>query len=128
MKTNTLSITLMLLFLTAISPDVSALALADLDLKSSLNQQLDVRIRLLTSSADELDSLTIHVKALSHAGAGHLALPHLQYELIREETGNYLRITTRDAVREPVISFLLDINWSGGHFLREYSLLIDPQN
>ena len=128
MKTNALLITLMLLFMATLSPVVSALALVDLELKSSLNQQLDVRIRLLTSAADELDSLTINVKALSYTGAGHLALPHLQYELIREETGNYLRITTRDAVREPVISFLVEMNWSGGHFLREYSLLIDPQN
>ena len=49
-------------------------------------------------------------------------------DVIYQETGNYLRITTRDAVREPVISFLVEMNWSGGHFLREYSLLIDPQN
>jgi pilus assembly protein FimV len=128
MKKNTLLISLMLLFMTTLSPVVAALALADLELKSSLNQQLDVRIRLLTSAPDELDSLTVHVKALSHAGTGHLASPQLLYELIREESGNYLRITTRDAVREPVISFLVEMNWSGGHFLREYSLLIDPQN
>ncbi len=128
MKTNALLITVMLLFMATLSPVVSALALVDLELKSSLNQQLDVRIQVLTSAADELDSLTINVKALSYAGAGHLALPHLQYELIREETSNYLRITTRDAVREPVIRFLVEMNWSGGQFLREYSLLIDPQN
>ena len=128
MKTKALLITLMLLFVTTLPPVVSALALVDLDLKSSLNQQLDVRIRLLTSTADELDGVTVNVKALSQAGAGYLAIPHFQHELIRDDTGNYLRITTRDAVREPVISFLVEMNWAGGHLLREYSLLIDPQN
>jgi len=113
MKTKALLITLMLLFVTTLPPVVSALALVDLD---------------LTSTADELDGVTVNVKALSQAGAGYLAIPHFQHELIRDDTGNYLRITTRDAVREPVISFLVEMNWAGGHLLREYSLLIDPQN
>lgn len=125
MKSKVFSIITLCLLVTTPSTGVFALALADLELKSSLNQQLDVRIRLLTTAADELENLEVKVTPLP-SGPGNLGVLHLQNELIQDDTGNYIKVTTKEAVREPVIGLLVEVIWPGGRYLREYSLLIDP--
>lgn len=100
-----------------------ALALTEAELKSHLNQQLDVRIGLVTDQVAELDDLKI---SLTYAAKNNVSRYHLKYELIKSDEGNYLKITTHDVIREPVIEFTLDIGWSDGHIIREYSFLIDP--
>jgi pilus assembly protein FimV len=100
-----------------------ALALTEAELKSHLNQQLDVRIGLLTDQAAELDDLKI---SLTYIAENNVARYKLKYELIKSDEGNYLKITTHDVIREPIIEFTVDIGWSDGHVVREYSFLIDP--
>ena len=102
----------------------SALALSEAELKSYLNQPLDVRIGLLTEDMSELDGLQI---ALSQLGQNnHTTRYQLIYEILKSDKGNFLKITSSDLIREPVIAFTLDIGWSDGHVVREYSFLIDP--
>jgi pilus assembly protein FimV len=101
-----------------------SLALSDAQVKSYLNQQLDVRIRLVTSDISELDDLKISLsRSKTQGGSSYY---HLKYEVLKSGEGNFLRITTHDVVREPIIEFTLDIGWSDGHVVREYSFLIDP--
>ncbi|MBL1141328.1 MAG: hypothetical protein HND53_04770 [Proteobacteria bacterium] len=100
-----------------------SLALAEAELKSHLNQQLDVRIGLMTDEVAELDDLKI---SLTYAAKNNVSRYQLKYELIKSDGGNYLKITTHDVIREPIIEFTLDIDWSDGHVVREYSFLIDP--
>lgn len=108
-------------------PVVHALAMSELELKSSLNQQLNAVINL-TARADELDSLNITVSRLADESGTLQHWPGIKVRLIRKEGGkNYLSITSDDVIREPVVNFLLELNWSQGRILREFSLLIDPQ-
>ncbi len=100
-----------------------SLALSEAELKSQLNQQLDVRIGLLTDQPAELDDLKV---SLSYTSKNNVSRYQLKYELIKSDEGNYLKITTHDVIREPIIEFTLDIGWSDGHVVREYSFLIDP--
>jgi pilus assembly protein FimV len=37
-----------------------------------------------------------------------------------------VRITSREVVQEPFLEFLLEISWSKGRLLREYTVLVDP--
>lgn len=100
-----------------------ALALSEAELKSQLNQQLDVRIKLLTDQPAELDDLKI---SLSYSAENNVSRYQLKYEVLKSDEGNFLKITTHDAIREPIIEFTLDIGWSDGQLVREYSFLIDP--
>lgn len=100
-----------------------SLALSDAELKSYLNQQLDVRIELLTNVPAELDGLKI---SLSYSDKNNVSRYRLKYEIIKSSEGNFLKITTHDVIREPIIEFTLDIDWPEGHVVREYSFLIDP--
>ena len=108
-------------------PIVHALAMAEIQLNSSLNQPLNAIIDL-TARADELDGLNIAVTRLNAESTGLQHWPGIKAKLVREEGGrSYINVTSDDVIREPIISFLLELSWSQGRIQREYSLLIDPQ-
>ncbi len=103
-----------------------SLALSEAELKSNINQQLDIRIGLLEADATEFDNLKI---SLRYSAENNVSRYQLKYEVIKSGEGNYLKITTNDVIREPIIEFTLDIGWSDGHVVRDYSFLIDlPKN
>jgi len=106
------------------SPVVSALAVSDVELHSHLNQQLDARVYLQHADKSELSSLKI---ALHDVTAGDEVTPNLHYEVLENAQGHYISITSEDVIREPVMRFILELNWSKGHLIREYALIIDPQ-
>ena len=124
MSTNKLTFQLLMLACTAFfMASVQALALSEAQLKSHLNQRLDVRIELMSIEQSELDDLKVKLTSMAEENTKRL---HLKYEILKGESGNFLKITSKDVIQEPVVTFQVDINWSKGHVIREYSLLIDP--
>ena len=106
------------------SPLVSALAVSDVELHSHLNQQLDAKVYLKDADKNELDSLKIAIRGVDDSGED---LPGLHCEVKKNAQGQYISITSEDVIREPVMRFMLELNWSKGHLIREYALIIDPQ-
>lgn len=116
------------LFLFAAHPAAYALGVSEIKLNSSLNQSLDATVDILSATLEELNSLNVFVSRLSGQTAGMYHWPELKIELVRVEDGkSYLKLTSKDSVREPVLNFLLELKWATGHIKREYSLLINPQ-
>ena len=114
--------------LTAAHPAVYALAISDIKLNSSLNQSLDATVDILSATLEELNSLNVSVSRLPGQTAGSYQWPDVKVELVRVGDGkSYLKITSKSSVREPVLKFLLELEWATGHIKREYSLLINPQ-
>ncbi|NKB38313.1 MAG: hypothetical protein GKR93_14305 [Gammaproteobacteria bacterium] len=122
---------LLVLALIALPGLAFALGLGKLQLNSALNQPFDARIELLSASADELDNLNV---GLADAEAFRRAkidrpfvLTNLKFEVVDSEAGSdYIHITSREAIREPFLNFLLETNWSSGRLFREYTVLLDP--
>lgn len=108
------------------SPTVSALTVTDVDLISHLNQKLDARIYLQNVTKSELSTLKIAVRGVVDEG-GTQVLPDLHYEVVEDNQGPYIGITSADVIREPIMRFELELNWSSGRVIREYALIIDPQ-
>ena len=109
----------------AVQPAAHAMAVSEVMLNSSLNQPLDARVDILSAKPDELDSLNVSIARVSGPSA---RWPGVKVELVRVENGkSYLKITSKDNVREPVLTFLLELDWSTGKIKREYSLLVNPQ-
>ncbi len=100
-----------------------ALALSEAELKSHLNQLLDVRIELKTDNAAEIDELKIELRSPL---ANYSSRYHLKYKVLNSDGVYILQITSQDVIREPIVEFILDIGWSDGHVIKEYSFLIDP--
>jgi len=125
MNTRILLTAFILLFV-GFQPLAHALALGELELKSYLNQQLNVVIPLEFSKENELEELKLSIRLPDEQAAGLQTLHNLKVEIIENE-GNqpYLKITSKDNLHEPVLSFVLDMRWSSGRIQRNYSLLLD---
>ncbi len=109
-----------------------ALGLGDIRLSSALNEPLRAEIELFVATLDELDNLTIQLASLDTFERYDLDRPlflsSLQIRLVKSGSieGNFVRITSREPVTEPFITFLVEASWSRGRLLREYTLLLDP--
>lgn len=102
------------------------MALTDVELQSHLNQRLSARIQLLDlpdGGVDELDVRVTDNRDLNVAGM-HIVL---NYEVVADGSDYYLVVSSREAIREPIMSFLVELNWSAGRLLRNYALIIDPK-
>jgi pilus assembly protein FimV len=113
------------------STNVVALGLGEIELKSSLNQPLNAEVELLSATGQELEELKVAIassQAFASAGIERtLFLNKLQFSVGRSTAGKpVVRITSRDAVREPFLDFLLEMSWSKGRLVREYTVLVDP--
>jgi pilus assembly protein FimV len=120
------------LALSMLMPTVaSALGLGALKAQSGLNQPFDGRIEILGATANDFDTLSIKLaspEAFERAGVMRDAvLLALKFEVVETPAGNdYIRVSTRDPVREPFLNFLLELNWANGRMVREYTVLLDP--
>ena len=100
-----------------------ALGVSDIQLKSYLNQKLDAEIQLSSVTSAELNSLTVTINQSDGEGRHR---QQLDYQLLQAGAENILKITSSEVIKEPILSFQLEINWQTGHLVREYTLLIDP--
>lgn len=103
---------------------VWGLAVSDVELQSGLNQRLDARIRLLSASQAELDSLTVSVTGTDSGGQSYVAV---KQEIAQDDQGLYIHVTSVNAIREPILKLQLELVWSQGRLSREYSLILDPR-
>lgn len=108
-----------------------ALGLGKLVVDSTLNEPFEARIELLSPTREELDSMAVGLadsEAFARSGVERLfILSSLKFELQESEDGpDSIRVYSRDSIREPFLNFLVEINWSRGRLLREYTALLDP--
>ena len=117
---------------TALIPSVAmALGLGALESESALNQPLQARIPLESASAQEIETLEVQLasqEAFERVGLDRpFSLSNLEFDVVTEGAdAPYIEVTTSDSVREPFLAFLIELDWSGGRLLREYTLLLDP--
>ncbi len=110
---------------------VNAAGLGKLTLGSSLGQPLRAEIELVSVKADEIPSLVARVaspEAFRQAGVA-LAPYHSSLVISVEKRANgqpYLQITSPQSINEPFLNLLIELNWSSGRLLREYTVLLDP--
>ena len=105
---------------------VTGLALSDVELQSNLNQRLSARIQLIDLPEGGVEDLQVSVsdsRDLEAAGR-HLVLKH---EVVVDGSDYYLVVSSRDAIREPILNFVVELSWSAGRLLRNYALIIDPR-
>lgn len=109
----------------------SSLGLGDITLRSALNQPLVAEIALTSLGQTRGEDITVRLAspaAFENAGLDRsLLLTTLEFQV---ETGTdgipYIKVTSPDAVKEPFLDFLVEIDWPNGRLLREYTLLLDP--
>ena len=108
-----------------------ALGLGTLTVDSALGQPLSAKIALTSATRDEIDTLKARIAAPALYSQNNL---NYQAALARArvtvETGpdgqSYLRVTSPGSVLEPYLDLLVEVDWSAGRVVRDYTLLLDP--
>jgi pilus assembly protein FimV len=112
-------------------PDAWALGLGRLNVQSALGESLRAEIDVTSLTAEESANLRINIAPPeSYRAAGvdyNSVLPATTAQLLHRPDGRpYVRLTSDRAVQEPFVDVILEISWSTGRLVREYTLLFDP--
>ncbi|MDD3449367.1 MAG: LysM peptidoglycan-binding domain-containing protein, partial [Gammaproteobacteria bacterium] len=110
---------------------VQALGLGNIKVRSGLNQPLVAEIALLSPrgvAPEEIRVGLAQAEDFTRAGIERpIALTALDFKLERKSDGTlYIRVTSRQSIREPFLNFLVELSWPSGRLLREYTVLLDP--
>jgi len=114
-----------------LSVPVHALGLGELSSKSTLNQNFEGDIALLSVDPEELDGVRVKLadpEAFTRAGVDRpFYLSLLKFEPMLSSRGRpVIHVTSEFPIREPFMNFLVEVNWPKGRLLREYTVLLDP--
>lgn len=120
----------LLLGLLAVHINAYGLGLGQIQLNSALNQPLSAEIRLLSATPDDADSIDVSLasyETFSKVGIDRPSiLAMLRFNVAAQGDGYVIKIDSHDPIREPFLDFILEVTWSSGRVLREYTLLLDP--
>jgi pilus assembly protein FimV len=110
---------------------VQAAGLGKLTLNSALGQPLAAEIEIVTTSSDDVASLKASVatrEAFAQAGINYESvLSAVKTSVELRSNGNpYIKLTSPQAVNDPFLMILMELSWSSGRTLREYTVLLDP--
>jgi len=110
---------------------VNALGVGDIKLHSALNQKLIAEIPLLTSPGEDISQIKVRLApsgAFARAGLDRpYYLSNLRFKPVHRSDGSVvIQVTSNNAIREPFLDFLLEVDWPQGRMLREFTVLLDP--
>ncbi|WP_168163771.1 FimV/HubP family polar landmark protein [Jeongeupia sp. USM3] len=108
-----------------------AAGLGKLNVVSGLGQPFRAEIDLTSVQPGEADSLAVSLA--SPEGYANAQVPYppsslgLRFNIDKRANGQYyVLVTSSQAVSEPFLGLLVELNWASGRIQREYSALIDP--
>lgn len=104
--------------------------LGKLSVFSGIGQPLRAEVAVIAAPA-ELTSLSARMAshdAFREAGIEYMALlSDVRVEVTKSASGEpVLRLTSARPVDEPFLHFLVELNWTAGRVVREYTFLLDP--
>jgi pilus assembly protein FimV len=108
-----------------------ALGLGQIQVKSRPGQPLLAEIPIVSSDPAELQGLQVQLASPDTFRRIGLEPPQgdvsaLQFEPALDERGRpIIRITSPAPVQQPLLTFLVEVDWGGGRLVREYSALVD---
>lgn len=109
-----------------------ALGLGQMQVQSGLDQPLVAEIPIVSAEPGELESLQVRLASPEAFQRVGLERPtrlaaNLQFEVVEAGRAQpVIRVTTDQPVDEPLLSFLIEVDWGAGRMLREFTALLDP--
>lgn len=120
-----------LVSLAVMSLTAEAAGLGKLTAMSGLGEPLNAEIELLSVSPEEMSSLTAIIASDDTYAAQGIERPGvinaIQVSVAKKADGSpYLKLSTHQPVTDPFVDMLIQVDWSTGRLLREFTLLLDP--
>ncbi|MFO1353038.1 MAG: FimV/HubP family polar landmark protein [Gammaproteobacteria bacterium] len=103
-----------------------ALGVGQVTVRSALNQPLNADIELFSVKPSEFSNLKVVITPQSFTGSS--AGPALfDYVLESRKDGrSFLKIRSKQSIREPLLNFRVAIEWPSGRLNRDFAVLLDP--
>ncbi|UHQ21718.1 ferrous iron transporter B [Lysobacter sp. 5GHs7-4] len=123
--------TALALALALASGGACALGLGQIEVKSRSDQPLLAEIPIVSSDPAELEQLQARLASPETFARIGLMPPtgivsDLQFQVALDARGNpVIRVTSEQPVNQPLVTFLVEVDWGQGRLVREYSALID---
>ena len=113
------------------SPAAMALGLGDIHLHSSLNAPLDADIELIGATPEDLVNLKAQVAPREEFVKNGLDWPAFLSSVTLKpmhtsDGRDIIKVHSAQAITEPFVTLLVEINWARGHVSHEYTVLLDP--
>jgi pilus assembly protein FimV len=107
-----------------------ALGVGDIMVHSRLGNPFHAEILLHTTPADNLLSIKVKnapIEVYQKLGVDHSPASALQFSVV-QDGNDKLRISmnTSKPFNEPVLNFIVQIEWGNGSLTREFTVLLDP--
>jgi pilus assembly protein FimV len=117
-------------FLLVFSQLAWSLGLGEAKVESFLGQPLSVKIELITRSSDDLASISASLASaadyeLIGASRDDVSVP-LRFSVESLDGNAHIAVSSKLDINSPVLRLILELNWSSGRMLREYTLFLDP--
>lgn len=105
--------------------------LGGINVTSALGQPLKAEVEVIDVDKAEKPSLRAKLAsadAYKNAGVDYpYGIPKLKFQVDERENGEpVIRITSVQPVNAPFVSLLVELSWSSGKLMREYTFLLDP--
>ncbi|WP_018409982.1 FimV/HubP family polar landmark protein [Methyloversatilis thermotolerans] len=123
------SIRLLTALLSALPLSAGAAGLGKLTVQSAIGQPLRAEVEL-SASPDELSSMSAKLaspNAFKQAGVEFASsLAGVRISVDKRGARPVLVVTSDRVVNEPYLDMLIELSWSSGRLVREYTFLLDP--
>lgn len=107
-----------------------AFGLGKLDLMSALNEPFKAEIDVTALRPNEQENLQVKIASNDEflkAGLDRsILLSQLQFDIVERQGETKILVTSKQAVKEPFLDFLLTASAGSGRLIREYTVLLDP--
>jgi pilus assembly protein FimV len=102
-----------------------------LTVTSALGQPLRAEVELIADAKEDVASFSARMASFDVYREAKLerapVLSNVRFTIEKKPGGNaVLKITSTQAVNEPFLDMLIELDWSAGRLLREYTVLLDP--
>lgn len=124
----------MIAMLLLVASNAWALGLGQIKVKSRLHQPLVAEIPIISTTPGELAALNARMASPETFRRIGLSPPtgaaaNLQFSLGSDGRGNpIIRVTSVQPIDQPVVNFLIEVDWGTGKLVREYSALVAEPN
>ena len=108
-----------------------AAGLGKLNVSSALGEPLKADIELISVTPAELENITAAIASEETYATQGLEKPAshtgIKVEIGKNASGApVLKLKSNQAINEPFLDMLIQVDWSTGRLLREYTVLLDP--
>jgi len=107
-----------------------AAGLGKINVLSALGQPLNAEIEIVQLQPGEEEGLAARLPTLDAFTAAGIepsaALNGVRLSIQRRNNRPYVKVTSQQPIDDPFLEMLIELQWTGGRLVREYTVLLDP--